>query len=278
MILIDNNQLVIASLFYVMKHDPDIHESMLRHVVLNTYRMYRTRFSSKYGELVICNDGGNYWRKDIFPNYKASRSKAVKKSDMNWDEIYRMMDKIREEVIHNFPYKNIKINSVEADDIIAIVCEKFHKQEEILIVSSDKDFKQLQKYDGVRQYSPTKKDFLNCDDPEVFLIEHILGGDSSDGIPNILSDDDVFIDENKRQKPCGKKRISTMKEELEKWSDCDNWTRNQNLIDFNMIPDDIRCIILKEFEIEPVVANRSNILNYFIKQKMKSLMEHIQEF
>jgi len=265
MILLDNNQLVFASLFHVLKQDPEIHESLFRHIILNTYRMYRNKFSEQYGELVICNDGGKYWRKDIFPNYKANRSKTLKKSDVNWDDIYGMMDDIREEVINTFPYKNIKIKTVEADDIIAIICEKYHTQEDIVIVSSDKDFQQLQRYENVKQYSPIKKEFLFCENPEIFLIEHILGGDSSDGIPNILSDDDVFVDENKRQKPCGKKRISEMKEDIGKWSSHENWNRNQNLIDFNRIPDEIRNIILEEFENKPKVENRSNLFNYFIK-------------
>jgi 5'-3' exonuclease len=278
MILLDNNQLVFASLFHVLKQDPEIHESLFRHIILNTYRMYRNKFSEQYGELVICNDGGKYWRKDIFPNYKANRSKTLKKSDVNWDDIYGMMDDIREEVINTFPYKNIKIKTVEADDIIAIICEKYHTQEDIVIVSSDKDFQQLQRYENVKQYSPIKKEFLFCENPEIFLIEHILGGDSSDGIPNILSDDDVFVDENKRQKPCGKKRISEMKEDIGKWSSHENWNRNQNLIDFNRIPDEIRNIILEEFENKPKVENRSNLFNYFIKQKLKNLMQHIEEF
>ena len=239
--------------------------------------MYRTKFFKKYGELVICHDGGRYWRKDIFPYYKSNRSKAQKESDVDWDRIHEVMNMMYDEVIENFPYKNIKIKTVEADDIIAILCEKYHTTEDIVIVSNDKDFQQLQKYPRVKQYSPIKKTYLVCEDPEIFLIDHILGGDSSDGIPNILSDDDVFVDSEKRQKPCGNKRIKKMKENLKEWTSSDNWERNQNLIDFNKIPDEIREIIIKEHQKE-VVGNRSNLLNYFIQKKLKNLILSIEEF
>jgi len=276
-ILLDNNQLVIANLFQALKYDPEINEDMVRTLILNTYRMYRSKFSDKYGELVICHDGGRYWRKDIFPHYKASRSKAQKASNVDWDRVHEVMNMIYDEVVVNFPYKNIKIRSIEADDIIAVLCERYHQDENILIVSNDKDFQQLQRYPSVQQFSPTKKEFLVCEDPEEFLTYHILKGDSSDGIPNILSDDDVFVDPEKRQKPCGAKRISEMKENLSEWTSTENWERNQVLIDFNMIPEVIRETILEEYQKEPV-GDRSNILNYFIDKKLKNLMVNIEEF
>ena len=276
-ILHDNNQLVIANLFQALKYDPEINEDMVRTLILNTYRMYRSKFSDKYGEIVICHDGGRYWRKDIFPHYKASRSKAQKASSVDWDRIHEVMNMIYDEVVVNFPYKNIKIRSIEADDIIAVLCERHHQDENIVIVSNDKDFQQLQKYPTVQQFSPTKKEFLVCEDPEEFLTYHILKGDSSDGIPNILSDDDVFVDPEKRQKPCGTKRISQMKENLSEWTCTDNWERNQTLIDFNMIPEIIKETIIEEYEKEPI-GNRGNILNYFIDKKLKNLMVNIEEF
>ena len=276
LILLDNNQLVIANLFQSMKYDPNINEDMVRHLILNTYRMYRNKFHEEYGELVICHDGGRYWRKDLFPEYKANRSKSQKNSDIDWDRVHSVMNMIYDEILENLPYKNLKIRTVEADDIIAVLCEKYNETEKIVIVSNDKDFQQLQKFPNVRQFSPIKKQFLDCDDPQDFLIHHILKGDSSDGIPNILSDNDSFVNEEKRQKPCGEKRISTMKENLSEWTSTENWKRNQSLIDMNMIPDTVREAVVDEFNKEP--ADRSNILNYFIDKKLKNLMVNIEEF
>ena len=196
---------------------------------------------------------------------------------MNWNEFYDIMNVIHDEIIHNLPYKNLQINDAEADDIIAIISKHNHTNEKILIVSSDKDFQQLQRYSDVYQYSPIKKDFLTCEDPENFLLEHIIKGDSSDGVPNILSDDDVFVKEDKRQKPCGKKKIEIVKSELSEWNETDNWNRNQLMIDMNMIPEGVEKTILDEYNKEPT-GKRSNILNYFIQNKLKILMEHIEEF
>ena len=277
LILLDNNQLVIANLFQSMKYDPNINEDMIRHLILNTYRMYRNKFHEEYGELVICHDGGRYWRKDIFPEYKANRSKSQKNSDVDWDRVHDVMNMIYDEILDNLPYKNLKIRTVEADDIIAVLCERYHEKEKIVIVSNDKDFQQLQRFPNVRQFSPIKKQFLDCDNPEDFLVHHILKGDSSDGIPNILSDNDSFVNEDKRQKPCGEKRISIMKENLSEWTSTENWNRNQSLIDMSKIPEKIQQAVLDEFNKEPK-ADRSKILNYFIDKKLKNLMVNIEEF
>jgi len=277
MILLDNNQLVIASLFHAIKSENGLTEDLVRHLVLNMYRMYRKRFSAEFGEIIICNDGREYWRKNSFPQYKANRKKQRKSSSVDWSEFYGIMNVIQDEVIKTFPYKNLQINDAEADDIIAIISKHNHNNEKILIVSSDKDFQQLQRYENVYQYSPIIKDFLICEDPENFLLEHIIKGDSSDGIPNILSDDDVFVEENKRQKPCGKKKINTIKGELSEWTNSDNWNRNQRMIDMNMIPEEVESSILEEYAKEPI-GKRSNMLDYFIQKNLKNLMESIEEF
>ena len=277
MILIDNNQIMIANVFATMRQNREIDEDFLRHMVLNTYRMFRTKFKKEYGELVICNDSTNYWRKEIFPQYKASRKKNMDKSDVDWSYIFNTMDVIKREIKDTFPYKNLRVDRTEADDIIGVLCETYHEQEKILIVSNDKDFQQLQRYKNVQQYSPSKKKLLVCDNPEEFLLEHIIKGDSSDGIPNILSDDDVFVQEDKRQNPCGKKKITSIKENLNEWTEKDNWKRNQKLIDMRKIPDIFKEEILSQFNSE-VNGKRSNLLNYFINKNLRNLMVNIGDF
>ena len=263
-------------MFQSIKRSSVLDEDYLRHMTLNTYRFYRNKFGSKYGELVICNDSKNYWRKDIFPHYKHSRKAKIKDSDLDWSSIFNSMTKIREEVKEIFPYKSITVDRTEADDIISVIC-KHTRSEKILIISSDKDFQQLHRYENVDQYSPIRKDFLSCDDPEEFLTDHIIKGDTSDGIPNILSDDDVFLMQDKRQKPCGKKKIGIIKENLSEWTGTDKWKRNQSLIDLNSLPKQYESAILAEYDKEPV-GKRSNMLNYFIQNKLKNLMPNIEEF
>jgi hypothetical protein len=276
MIIIDNNQIILAAIFATIRNG-EVDEDILRHLVLNTYRMYRNKFKNKYGELVIANDSPDCWRRDIFPNYKASRRKDQKESKFDWNVIYKCLNTIREEVEETFPFKNITVDRAEADDIIGILAKQYHLQENIVIVSNDKDFQQLQRYPNVKQYSPLKKSFLVCDDPERFLVDHIIKGDVSDGIPNILSDDDVFVAEGKRQTGCGNKKVEMIREELHKWTENRNYDRNNRMINLNMIPNYIEEEVLSQFN-KTTETDGSKILSYFIEKRLRNLMENIQEF
>jgi hypothetical protein len=277
-ILLDNSQVLIANIFSVTKSQSKIDENFIRHLVLNTYRMVNTKFSKSYGELIICDDTSHCWRKDNFEFYKANRKRDQKKSSVDWNEIFDVMNTIRTEVRENFPYKCMAVDRVEADDVIAVLAKNYHESERVLIVSNDKDFQQLQRYPNVEQYSLMKKQFLVCDNPEKFLMEHIIKGDSSDGIPNVLSDDDTFMVQDKRQKPCGKKRIEQIMDDPsnEEWEG--NFKRNQTMIDMTMIPEIFESNILEEFGREKDCNDRSKILNYFIKNKLRNLMSSIGDF
>jgi len=277
MILIDNNQIIIGSLFAQTKSGQEISEDLVRHMVLNTYRFFKNKFSKEYGELVICHDSPQVWRKDFFPEYKANRKKQKQKSSLDWDNVFTIFDMIRTEVQDNFPYKHLYVPKTEADDIIATLVKKYYQEEKILIISSDKDFQQLQRFSNVKQYTPLHRKLLNCENPQKFLLEHIIKGDSSDGIPNILSDDDSFVNEDKRQKPCGKKKMKVITDDLETWTSERNWQRNQTLIDFSYIPEEIENQILEQYENQEP-SGRSNILNYMITHRLKNLMEVIEEF
>ena len=300
MILLDYSQIVIAN---VMMNKRAMSEDFVRHAVLNTIRMYHHKFTKEYGELVVCCDAPDNWRRDAFKYYKAQRKTTRDKSDFDWTELFRLLHKIREEISENFPYKVVYIDKAEADDIIATIVMKreqkakklwqennnesvtgieelFVEQEPVLILSSDKDFIQLQKYPNVDQYSPLTKKFLNTDNPDNFLREHILRGDTSDGVPNFLSSDDTFVTD-KRQTPLSKKKVSVWSE-LEPDVFCQgeqlrNFRRNEMLIDFTKIPEWLQINIEDEYVNQPEVG-RSRLFNYFIKYKLKNLMEHINEF
>ena len=276
MILLDYSQIVIAN---VMMNKKAMSEDFVRHAVLNTIRMYHHKFSDEYGQLIVCCDAPDNWRRDAFKYYKAQRKTTRDKSDFDWSELFRLLHKIREEISENFPYKVVYIDGAEADDIIATIVMNATK-EPVLILSSDKDFVQLQKYENVSQYSPLTKKFLNTDNPDNFLREHILRGDTSDGVPNFLSSDDTFVTD-KRQTPLSKKKVSVWAE-LEPDVFCQgeqlrNYRRNEMLIDFTKIPEWLQINIVDEYVNQPEVG-RSRLFNYFIKYKLKNLMEHINEF
>ncbi len=281
MILVDMNQVTISNLMIQMKDEP-LSEDLVRHMVLNSLRSYKTKFSKDFGELVLCYDDKHCWRKDYFPYYKQNRKKARSESSLDWNELFDILTKIQNELEENFPYKVLKINGAEADDIIAILSNKISSTpnlyEEILIISGDKDFIQLQKYDNVSQYSPITKKMVNGHNPDTYIKEHILKGDSSDGVPNVLSPDHTFV-EGLRQRPLSKKKIEAwiksetgMSDEVKR-----NYQRNHKLINLDNTPEDLQKSILDTFNEAPC-GDRSKILTYFIENKLKELTDSIGDF
>ena len=288
MILIDYSQVAISNIavqLAMSKGKNVLSIPMVRHMILNSIRGYVHRFKSEYGnEVVICVDGPDPWRRDIFEQYKAKRREGRNNDDKDWESVFGLIHTIKEEIRDNFPYKVVQLDKVEADDIIAVICKKHHDNK-VLIISGDKDFQQLQKYPNIDQYSPTKKEFVKTDSPQEYVYEHILKGDTSDGIPNFLSPDDTFVNRIK-QKPVSKKKLAGWIDSLMRGNDpqdfCNeyhyrNFQRNQRLIDFDYIPDDIETDIYKEYE-KATVSDRSKILPYMIKNDLRELIGKIEEF
>lgn len=280
MILLDFSQVCLSGI--LASGNKDFGEDLVRHMVLNSIRNFKSRFSN-YGELVICCDDKNYWRKQMFPYYKANRKKSRESSSLDWNMIFNTLSMIKEEVKENFPYVVLQVESAEADDLIATMVDRYgNNGEKIMIVSGDKDFAQLQRYKNVSQYSPITKKMIKVDDPMEYLFEHVIRGDSGDGVPNILSRDDVFVN-GLRQKPLQKKKVASMIDEMKRGiTPFDgevkrNYLRNIQLIDLTRVPDDIRQeVIYKYTNYER--KDRSLLLNYFIKNKLRNLMSDIQEF
>jgi 5'-3' exonuclease len=280
MILLDFSQVCLSGI--LASGNKDFGEDLVRHMVLNSIRNFKSRFSS-YGELVICCDDKNYWRKKVYPYYKANRKKTRESSSLDWNMIFNTLSMIKEEVKENFPYVVLQVESAEADDLIATMVERYgNNGDKIMIVSGDKDFAQLQRYKNVSQYSPITKKMIKVDDPMEYLFEHVIRGDSGDGVPNIMSRDDVFVN-GLRQKPLTKKKVAAMIDEMKRGiTPFDgevkrNYLRNIQLIDLMRVPDGIRQeVIYKYTNYER--KDRSLLLNYFIKNKLKNLMSDIQEF
>ena len=280
MILLDFSQVCLSGI--LASGNKDFSEDLVRHMVLNSIRNFNKRFSD-YGELVICCDDKNYWRKKEFPYYKANRKKPREQSARDWNMIFNTLSTIKEEIRENFPYVVLQVSTAEADDIIATMVERYgNNGEKILIVSGDKDFSQLQRYKSVSQYSPITKKMIKVDDPMEYLYEHVIRGDTGDGVPNIMSRDDVFVN-GLRQKPLTKKKVFAMIEEMKRGiTPFDgevkrNYLRNIQLIDLTRVPQFIRKEVIHSYN-NYERKDRSLLLNYFIKNKLKNLMSDIQEF
>jgi 5'-3' exonuclease len=282
MILVDNTQVLMSSIFAQQRDISAIDEHLVRHMVLNTYRMYRKKFFREYGELVICQDGGASWRREFFPLYKAKRRADRKENPEQWDHFYDIINRIRAEVAETFPYRNVLVQGCEADDIIAFLSKRYAPTEKILILSGDKDFGQLHIYQNVSQYSPLLKKFITVENPKQYLLEHIVKGDSSDGVPNVLSDDDSFVNEDKRQKPVTKKRMDELLGFYAETGNIQtkyaaNWNRNKTLIDLLHIPAEYEAKIETEWN-KPFTPSRAKILNYMIEKGLRNLIEDIGDF
>jgi len=286
MILVDMSQISLASMMMHLNMNkttkPD--EAMVRHMILNSLRMYRGRFGKEYGELILCFDSRHYWRRDHFPQYKAGRKKSRESSNLDWDAIFGCLNDIKQELKEYFPYKHLEVYGAEADDIIAAVCLELEYEGKTLILSGDKDFIQLHRFKNVSQYSPITKKMINGHDPEEYLTEHILKGDTSDGIPNVLSPDHTFV-EGLRQRPLGKKKIAQWKGDILTPTEMNlpndeikrNYQRNEQLIDLSKSPSEIYMACLKEYQNAPE-GDRSKLLNYFIEKRLKNLTDSIGDF
>ena len=298
-ILIDLSQVVLGAC-YAFKDDLSVNRTandrhnainLVRHVILSQLKYYNTKYKQQYGKLIICCDGKNYWRKKVFPYYKANRKTMRSKSDLDWSLIFDTINQTICDLRDNFMFPVIRVDYAESDDVIATLTKYFQDHEvvegpmfdqrqNILIVSSDKDFVQLQVYDNVKQISPVTKRFVTDPDPVKYLQEKCIRGDKGDSIMNILSDDDAFIAGKKCPKMTQKRIDSLLETGYDNCEDAAikrNWHRNRVLIDFAYIPEKISSRILDEYN-KPIAGNKQKIFDYLIKNQCNLLLNDINGF
>ena len=286
MIIIDMNQIMISNLMMQLKGNA-LNENLVRHMVLTALRAFDRQYSSDYGEVVLAYDSKHYWRKEAFPYYKQNRKKDREASNLDWNAIFEVLNKIRDEIKTFFPYKVVEVYGAEADDVIstlttlrvyknAINVKENKEVEKVLILSGDKDFIQLQKYDFVKQYNPILKKEIKHSNPKQYLLEHIIKGDKSDGIPNFLSDDDTFV-VGKRQKPISKKNLENWVK-LDSLDFCktseekENYLRNKKLIDLECIPEILATEIVNNYK-SLNNSEKKIPLAYFREHQLSKLIE-----
>jgi hypothetical protein len=282
--LIDLNQVLISNLMQHLKmitKEQTMSEELIRHMCINTIRSNVRQFRSKYPNIVLCCDSKHYWRRDAFAFYKSQRKHDREASGLDWGMIFDVLNRIRDELRDNFPYKTLNVEGAEADDVIAVLTARLSAHGNVLILSSDKDFGQLQKYPNVTQYSPILKRFIKIDNPTQFIREHILKGDRGDGIPNFLSADNTFA-AGERQKPISSKKLQVwVTQDANQFCTTDDmlrgYKRNQMLVDFDYIPNEIQSKIVSAFE-ETKPAAKEKMLTYFIDKGLKVMIESISDF
>jgi len=297
MILIDYSQVALSAILTFqreLKGTPAEIKNLIRHVTLSTIKSYKKKYGKEYGQIVICCDGRKYWRRDYFEHYKGMRKAAREKSDLDWNLIFDTLSEMRDDLAKHFPYKVMHIERAEADDIIAVLTKYAQENElvqeglveepqKVLILSSDKDFKQLHVYPTVKQWSPMQKKYVSATKKEIqeYIIEHIVKGDAGDGVPNILSKDDVFM-KGERQKPMSAKRLA---EFIEKGIDAcrsdeekRNWHRNAVLVNFDNIPPDVEETIVTSYISSKPTGDKMSIMNYLMKHQCRLLLNELEDF
>lgn len=282
MILFDYSGIAFAAaLEHLTSTKDEPSTDLLRHLVLNSIRAVTARHKGNFGpNVVIAMDGRNYWRRNVFPHYKYKRKQQRESSGQDWSKVFELLEPLKTEFPVSLPYRTIRVDGAEADDVIGILTMKYAPSEPILIVSSDKDFIQLHSY-GTRvlQYSPAKKTMIGTTHPQDYLKELILNGDKGDGIPNVLSADDTFVT-GVRQKPLTQKKLTEMMEHPTSSLSTDilrNYKRNEQLIDFTKIPDSVATQIHEAYE-RATPATKQDFLTYLIAHKCARLVECIHEF
>jgi hypothetical protein len=297
MILVDYSQVALAAILTFqreLKGTESEVKNLIRHVTLSTLKSYKKKYGKEYGELVICCDGRKYWRKEFFEFYKGMRKSNRDKSDLDWKLIFDTLSEMREDIAQHFPYRVMHIDRAEADDIIAVMSQYLQENlliqeglveepQKILILSSDKDFKQLQLYPTVKQWSPMQKKYITATKKEIIehKIEHIVKGDTGDGVPNILSKDDVFM-KGERQKPVSAKRLQEFFDNG--YSACRNdeerrnWHRNSTLVDFEHIPPDVKESIIVAYISNKPKGDKMSIMNYLMEHRCRLLLDEIEDF
>lgn len=194
-------------------------------------------------KVIIANDTKNSWRKSVYSEYKANRKDARTDSIVDFEEFFPILEEFTKELeswFTNFYF--LKIDRCEGDDIIAVLTKKYGNSPdyEIELISTDKDFIQLQHYLNFKQYNPTKKEYVISLNPKKDLEIKILTGDNSDNIPNVKPRLGVKTAE---------KLLNEGLVDLENDAEFkENYIRNKTLIDFSKIPDDIEEVILHKYE------------------------------
>ena len=281
MLLIDLSSVVINAVQGAIIKEP-LTQSLVRNVTMSQLLYYKKRYA-KYGKPILCVDSRHYWRKDQFKYYKQNRKKIRRQSKMDWELFFEFFAIVKQELQYYVPYYYLEVEKCEADDIIAIIAMK--SSEPVMVVSADKDMAQLQtKGKDIKQYSPMTKKQITVQSLSYSLIEHIIRGDSSDGIPNIRSDDDVFLCDDKRQKSITatiiNDAIKLKRTELicQNKIELDKFKRNQILIDVAYIPENYKKDIRDAWREQQDNPPKDKLKTYFIKFRMKLLFNKIAQF
>jgi hypothetical protein len=277
---IDMSNLVFSgALDYHHKTKETIDLDLLRHIILNSLRSLKSKLNIYADEVNLLYDGRAYWRKEVFPYYKGKRKAGREASTFDWTSFFSNYDILKQEFRENLPFRSIEVAEAEADDLMAVICKLFGNQRQICNATSDNDMIQIQQFiaPSVKQWSMNQKKFLTPENAGYDLFEHIVCGDTGDGVPNILSPGDTLM-AGVRQKSMRKEHLAEMAKhgitQPEKFCTnadmLDRFRMNKTLIDLRCIPEDIVAKIADAYRNTPVVKGKT--FSYLTSKKLMKII------
>jgi 5'-3' exonuclease len=202
-LIIDFNHLAMRC-FFVQKPE-DIEEfgyQYFKYLVLNN--IFKAISEFKPTKVVIAIDGKKVWRRKLWRFYKVNRKMKRDSDDHDWASFFSAFNEFIDELDDNFPFKIVKHNMVEADDIAGVLASWDElKHDKKTIITSDTDYIQLLQFDNVVVYDQKNGRFLKSDNPKRFLIKKCVMGDKKDYVPGIKEEHkwkDIFITHCKDKK------------------------------------------------------------------------------
>jgi len=294
-VLVDFSQTAISSVAVFANElkggDP---KNMIKHIILNQLLGFKRRFG---GQLIICCDSRKYWRKAEFPHYKGHRKYSRDGGFLDWEMVYEVLDEMKKELTEFFPYKVLEVDGAEADDIIPVLISYFDENElvntglieepvDVVIVSTDGDYSQLQKYRQVKQWNNVTKKMLVSKNPKQDLIGYICQGQTKDNIPNVCTNDKWSADRAAniatRASPFKTSRLldfynkgydACLNEDEQR-----NYRRNELLLDFDKIPSVVYNDIIRVYQTTEITSSKKKIYDYLNSKRMKLLIASHSDF
>lgn len=244
---------------------------MMGYIIVDS--IYRSMLKTKSNEVIIALDSTNVWRKDIFPRYKESRKKQREKVKIDWSKFYGEQNKIFEDISRYLPFKVLQVDRTEADDVIGVIVLNY-KNKSFVIISTDEDYKQLLSK-RTKLYQPIKKKWVECSNPEKFIVMKCLDGQVKDGIFNVITPIDWPAE--KRKPSLGEEKVRRIIDGgYEDWlvseGAVERFDLNRKLIDFNCVPENIKKNIIEKYK-NYKLPNLEEAYNFFKQRNFKSYLE-----
>ena len=222
-------------------------------------RVLNFKSNFKNANVIMCGDkkrDNQYWRSYFAPSYKLNRKHSLKIPKHIFDKIKNKLKEILSDIV---PWSYVEYSGVEADDIIAVLTKLKGLN---IIFSVDKDLKQLVK-ENVYYYNTKKRVFETNLNPKEIKFKLTVGGDSTDGIPNIFADEDTYLIPSKSargKKSCGDKKQQELWLHFQKYGFdsfkenylvdnilVERYNQNKTVVDLDKIPDKIVERIKQEY-------------------------------